>query len=827
MVDNEQTDANAALRRIRLVARNSLKLVHALEMIPIGQIGGNCMANDKKKRQSSARKKSDLPEGLDDYLETPLGYMARSGRFIEMKNVTTIEQHEKFRIGFIQQGSTIAREQEELRGRLIEIFEEVDPMDLVARAGIGYLRHDPNTYKEWEDDKSPSHIEYLALQALSLGTAKELDSSPDQARIYDLTYEALGIARRMFKNASMLLVIEALAAREKDPNNRSIEYVLKTRLSSLGIRGSAYDEHLVDVLEGTLGKFSQECARTLGFDVHDALKMVKGIHQILQSRIDERVPEARAAFVKLAADLKRERRKNRRSSHGSSKFPSWALRLPPNEGKTYVAKLVDIWMVHDAKQLSLISAQDLAEVCALDTESCLSFLRAFTCDPEEFVTRHHSYPTGQHPLVIKPFIQVGDGFLCPSPATLIESLRQRMEDLLKEKLPPKKWEKYLKARGSYVESRAVELISEALPGSASWKSLKWSSSTANSDLDGLVSADDVSLLIQCKAGRLSGSARRGSPDRMRRDIDKLIKEAAEQHKALGSAIEHEGAASLGFDTDQAKALENLFLFEVIVCLDEITTWATHANELKGIAALPADRAVPWILSLTDLMVVVELLQGSHLINYLTRRQRLERDSRIKAHDELDWVGHYILEGLFFDQFLEGPKAPNVFRLLSYTEPIDSWYFWRAGFRTVETPKPTPEVPDGLRQLIERLETERPKHWTTASLGLLCGDEHSRDQWSEAITRVASRLSSHGWSNASQVFGKELGVTLYVDHRNTFDVVSQQVREYVELKASEFESANWIAIYEARTGGISVEIVNLNRNLQLPDFFMDPRSADAR
>ncbi|GAA2738839.1 hypothetical protein [Actinocorallia aurantiaca] len=784
------------------------------------------MTKSRKIKKTTTTKKSDIPAGFDDYLETSLGYMARSGRYIEMRNLSTPEHHEEIKTNFIQQATAIQREQEELRNHLIEVLGETDPMDLVARASMKYLQSDPNTYKEWEDDRSPSHIEYLALQALSLNGAGRADSLPNYGRDYDRTFAALSIVRKMFNNASMLLVIEALAAREKDPSNRSIEYVLKTRLSSLGIRGSAYDEHLVDVLKGTLGEFSGECTEALGFDIHDALRMVEGIHRIIQSRIDARAPEAQAGFIRMAEEFKRERRKGRRSGYTSSKYPSWALQLSPSEGKLYLAKLIDTWMFHDAKQIGLISPQDLAESCSLDIESCLSFLRAFTCGPEEFIARHHAYPTGQHPLVAKPFMQVDDGFLCPSPATIIESLRQRLEDLLREKLPPKKWEKYLKARGSYVERRAVELLSGALPGSISWKSLQWNSSANNSDLDGLVAADDVTLLIQCKAGRLSGSARRGSPERMRRDIDKLIKEAAGQHEALNDAIREEGASSLGFDANQAKALNSPFSFEVIVCLDDITTWATHANELKGIEALPAGRNVPWILSLTDLMVVVELLQGSHLINYLTRRQRLERDSRIKAHDELDWVGHYILEGLFFDQMLDGPGAPNIFRLLSYTEPIDSWYFWRSGVRTVETPKPTPEVPEGLRRLIERLEQERPEHWATASLGLLCGDGDSRDQWNEAIARVSSRLSSHGWCNTSQVFGEGLGVTLHIDHRYTLEGVGRQARKYIEEKTSKLSIANWIVIYEGRSGEMAVEVRSSDPNEQLADFFMNPRSVGA-
>src|SRR6266545_3029593 len=175
----------------------------------------------------------------------------------------------------------------------------------------------------------------------------------------------------------------------------------------------------------------------------------------------------------------------------------------------------------------------------------------------------------------------------------------------------------------------------------SWNGIGWRSANDGSDLDGLVAADDLAIRLQCKAGWLTAPARRGAPGRMRRDIGELIEAAAAQHQALATALANEGAAAVGFSDEQATALDAPLQLEAVVCLDDVTVWATEAHELKAIGALPVDRYVPWVLSLTDLMAVVDLLQGAELVHYLLRRQRIERDGRIEAHDELDWVGHYL------------------------------------------------------------------------------------------------------------------------------------------------------------------------------------------
>jgi hypothetical protein len=137
------------------------------------------------------------------------------------------------------------------------------------------------------------------------------------------------------------------------------------------------------------------------------------------------------------------------------------------------------------------------------------------------------------------------------------------------------------------------------------------------------------------------------------------------------------------------------------------------------------------------MAVTDLLQEAELVHYLLRRQRIERDGRIEAHDELDWVGHYLAEGFYFDSYFDQETPPDVFRLLSYTEPINAWYFTREGVRMVEAPKPSQDIPKNLDLLIRRLEHERPRHWILAAIALLNGDQESRDLWHKAIANAGA------------------------------------------------------------------------------------------
>jgi len=766
-------------------------------------------------KQPRQKRRPERPEGQpDEVIQLPFGYMARFGRFLTAKATLSPDQHAQAVDGLLASEENQRREQSQRRERLIEILGKVDSIDLVARASLTYLHFDPDTYKEWESDRSPAHVEYLALQALGAGPSTPVGANPLEAS--RLTFEALDIVRALFKSASYLSVLDGIKARRQNPNDPTVEYMVKTRLESLVVRGTGYSEHLARVLQGCLGPFDRECRDLLGFTGSQALALTHGMADLISDRLEPRWKEAATGHAETLRAWKRARKHR---DKGDPLFPKWVLDLPIASARQHIGFLVSSWLFADTRSLALVTPEELASHCSLEVAACRAFLNAFTCTRELFQPEHHSFPGGAHPLTIQPILHTEGGYLLPVPSTMAEAIRPRMEDLLRQH--PETWERYVELRGRYLEQEATTLLAQALPGSTSWRRIVWRATSDDGDLDGLVAADDLAMRIQCKAGRLTAPARRGARERMRRDIGELIEDSARQHLALDTALKAGSAGSIGLSDAQANALKAPMQLEVIVCLDDVGVWATEAHELRKLGVLPADRQVPWVLSLTDLMVVTDLLYGSEFVHYLLRRQRLERDGRMMAHDELDWVGHYIAEGLYFDRYFEGARPPQAFRLLSYTEPIDAWYLTREGLRTVEAPKPTRQLPPHLGKLIRRLEEERPPHWIMAAMGLIDGDEKSREMWNRAIKHALARVPNLGWSNASQIFDGRLGVTLYIDVRTPGAAVRLRVSDYCQKKAEECDQANWIGIGEGATGGLIVVLVERKPPPSLAEVFLDP------
>ncbi len=740
------------------------------------------------------------PEEVIEFAELPYGLMVRQGRFIETHGTRSQSEMDEL-VDYLSgpHAEQLNKKREKVSARLDEIFTETDPLDLICRASLTYAQVDPVTFRESENDQLPSHIEFLALRALPYvedNPQGETGSDPLETAV--LTGEAIKLTRELFDATSEITLFRALKESRGKDDVIEDEYVLRARINSMSVRGVGYPEHLTKILLGCFNEFDGECRRFLGFTASEAVTVVHAIHNIVEERVYPLRSEAADSFGPLSILLKKQRRK------GSGPFPRWLVKASPTEGKNLLSMLVLARALAESRALCTIVPSEVASHAALSVESVKSVLDSFSCDPVEYNDDHHKYPVGAHPLTERPVLKTTQGYILPVPAAMFEALRPRMEDLLREAVGAKLWERYLAARGKYLVREAVDLIANALPGAAKGCEIPWKSTVTQSDLDGLVYSDDVAFRIQGKAGRLHAAARRGAPGRMRKNIEELIEAAASQHKALADALRDEGAAAIGL-SKYSDALSKRFQFEVIVTLDDVTVWATDTHQLVQHGNLAEDRPVPWVLSLADLMVVTDLLHGSLLPHYVIRRQRLEKQAFVSAHDELDWVGHYLKEGLFFDRFLV--DGPNRMRLLSYTDFIDAWYLTRELEGVTPAEKPAPRIPEGLRGLLSRLENVRPAHWITASLALIDGDEAAWDEWNTFLVRARQRVQTVGWSNATQIYNGRLGVTVYLNYEIVqLRKLIREIEKYSRRKADEMGLPNWVAVGDAGGDRLSVHVI---------------------
>ena len=684
---------------------------------------------------------------------------------------------------------------EDKRRQLLEILTAGNPLGILALTALMYVGLDPNTFKESQSTRLPAHIEYLALQSLAIDFDTMGDSSRSETVASD-AFRAMELVQEMFTLSPILYAIRTVDVEMEETDLQLAEYRVRSLMQSLFVRGEAYPQHRARVLDGCFGQLEDQCRALLGFTAREALTVAEHLQDLYGLRSDELAHEAGERTRQLHRELKRARRKG-----GSTDLPDWLVQLPPKKANHALRFLA--FGTLDISDRILFSAAAVANATGLTTITAESILESFCSSSNDYREEHHAYPIGAHPLTTKPLLRYSNSYLAPVPQTIAPAIRPRMEDLIRT-TSTSLWKQYTRQRAKYVEQESAQLLKSSLSGARSWTNLSWKGSSAEGELDGLVATDDLALHIQCKSGKISESTRRGAPERMVADLEKIIAEAAEQHQSLASALGSECSIELGLSNELADVFRAPLQVRVVVTLDDVVVWATQANKLKRIALLPMKPTVPWILSLTDLMVVVDMLRDTTLIHYLIRRQRLERDGRIEAHDELDWLGNYISQGLYFDNQLQGTDAPDQIALLTHSEMFDEWYWYESGARVVPTQKPKQEIPVALNRFINRLASERPKHWTLASVVLLEGSQEAREYWSKGVENIGRMLPIRGWSNVSVVVGN-IGMTLCVDHRHSQPELLSMGQEYVSEKRRATEVETWIFVGEAEDGSLFIEV----------------------
>ncbi|MGK2886690.1 MAG: hypothetical protein ACSLE8_18260 [Rhodococcus sp. (in: high G+C Gram-positive bacteria)] len=214
--------------------------------------------NQRRKEKVRRHMGSGLTNPGDvDFVEFPIGYMARNGRLIEVWTTATLEEHAAIREAFRSTGVERRQRCEAKRAQLLEILAGADPVDILGSATLMFLQNDPNASKVLEAGPPLAHLEYLALQALGVGLDAPHRSEP--GRSLELALEALELVRAIFDDAQMLMVISEVENRSGGMDDQLADYQLRTRLDSLSIRGSGYGEHLERVIHGCFDSFEHEC----------------------------------------------------------------------------------------------------------------------------------------------------------------------------------------------------------------------------------------------------------------------------------------------------------------------------------------------------------------------------------------------------------------------------------------------------------------------------------------------------------------------------------------------------------------------------------------
>lgn len=277
-----------------------------------------------------------------------------------------------------------------------------------------------------------------------------------------------------------------------------------------------------------------------------------------------------------------------------------------------------------------------------------SVLNALSITFGELADKPIDHIVMDNPVWTRPFIRQNETWMLPVPTTvysyypdIFRTLCDATEELKAQ---------YEDARAVVLENQVAELLGSALPKANVSRSVKWHDPETKKDFenDVVIQLDGWLLLIEAKSGEVTASARRGSFDRLKREIRKLMLDPAEQSARFAAYLTanrepHKFRCADGSTCEiDSRAITGIIRLNVTS--ENIGNLNARSGELIKAGLVPEGADLPPTMGIGSLDLLVNLLGSTGaIVHYLWRRKSFEANANYVA-DELDLIAYYLKTG---------------------------------------------------------------------------------------------------------------------------------------------------------------------------------------
>lgn len=532
--------------------------------------------------------------------------------------------------------------------KLQQLLRRISPCELLATCSFYSLFKCVDSEEMVSDgDYSQAHIELLQSAALTIPAA-EIGNEP---ALQQYVFSALEASKECAESYGLAHYKEIAQAPEENRKGRAL--ILGARMHSQLLRNWASPQHMHTIVDELFAPFANEMTNFAGLSVADFLNVVNGIRSTVENRVNEfmrrlfeimsnkdinSLVEESIAFFEQSEDMITETVKFFESQNASldqvrAMLLSYSHSHLP---RMFTFSISDICGFCDVEVAD-------GRIAKLASQLCLSF-GDLEDKPAELLSL-------QSPITIQPLIRVNDEtFFVPIPGLLHSYSLQILESLVSkdEKLK----DKYHRRRSQYLETEIEQILRGTFPDATVLSQAFWKSDDGKEyESDFVVKLGSYLIILEAKSNRISDSAKRGSLQRLHRDLGRLVSAPAEQAERLASALTASsdpvtlkskklGIAELEIDTKE--------IHQVICCsvtLDSLPVGTLCWLDAVQAGLVPEESRPVIHMTLADLIVVFETLDSqAKRLHYLSRRAIWEKHVRYFA-DEEDILVYYLSEGL--------------------------------------------------------------------------------------------------------------------------------------------------------------------------------------
>ena len=601
--------------------------------------------------------------------------------------------------------------------RLAKTVHKLNPVKLLSQLTLTFLLVPKNEFVEESSDtaKWARYIEFLAGYLLSKEHPQNAKMNVDGKDIERVEK----LLEKYIQSIATYLTTSPLSSEsEKD-----LEMVIASaKIHSLFVRGESYPRLLRETAQSIYSQHNDWFVKHLGFTIDDALTISDSIIDEYNRKInDEKQSCLERARIYVDELI----------SKGEAK----------EENREDLETRVGIYYYFTNSEAILsFTLDDLVQFSGRPKEVCESFLKRLS---QTFGYKNPLFPNAFsdpytalwdfNTLYERPIILHENKYLLSVPSLFSEVLLQTFYyDLIADdgywRGPGEK--KY----GAWLEQQTAECLKRIFPESEVYLNPQYPN--GNELCDVLILHDRKVIIVQCKTKKLNFNSRIGKDiASIKSDLTKGVKASFDQAiRARDYLLSNPSpkiiVAQGELEIDSGQISE---IFSLSVTLEGYQNLTTRLANINPVLKLFADNQYPWAISLFDFSIVTELIESPAMFfHYAQRRLAVEKTNFRLMADEIDLLGFYFDQGLFFetDEFAEIDGAAFT----GFSEYIDRYMFDKYVCGT-NPPKPQQEMPAQFRGYIQTIENMESSYKTDCAIRLLDLGSEGRAHFVAAVERA--------------------------------------------------------------------------------------------
>ena len=625
---------------------------------------------------------------------------------------------------------------EESLKELKTFIKNFDILDMLCHFSMYFLSIPIGVTSIEKDPIVQFHVELLQALALQIDT-KNKDNQPF------LGTDAVKI-EKLLKKIPISLINKRMASinEEDEAERKKLFYIEMFRAHNMTVRNWGYTEQVLRLTKALFQPIDSIIQEELKISILKLIEMI----ELLLNHLTDKFHQKRAIMAEINNSKSLEQMIDIFIEYYPLTDKSDLLKISKEaESKEDFANYLN-FVVGDQfiKFIYMFGIDDCINFYPGDIDNEVLEEILDGCSYEEgglkdFNTDHILFG---NPIWDKPLIKVDEKTYCwPIPTTFQSFIIELMENIIKKNTRIKRI--YEKRRASFLEEHVENLFKNCFKNAEVYGNLIRVDEDHENDL--LVIIDTHAIIVESKSGKISPPARRGAPDSLKREIEKLLVESSEQAKVFEdyvksnldvveftnkkgekicvdlSNIKHVHTFSVTFDLFGPLASRTPLLFEVNLVDDALNISPS--------------------MTLADLEIIFEILEtDSEKIHYFTRRSQLDKNTIYNA-DELDLLAFYVKTSFNIG---ETEFAEMPLELYGESEEVfNAYYLNKNNTNSKPIPKPRPKRTKWWQDIINKLEKRKNPGWSEITVPLLNVTYEDQIKFEEGLEKV-KKIVDNEW-----------------------------------------------------------------------------------